>query len=133
MTEVVEQPVSSLPRMIAVALALGGTGWGVFLLLAFGPTVLYPVPFGVGYMVTAGYILRVATTPAIGLRWLIWSASVLVQGAWLCLGIADLGRAGPNLLFWWWAFATVSSVVALATERSGPEVESFAAADGGGR
>lgn len=131
MAEVVEQPAPSLPRLIAVVLALGGSGWGVFLLLAFGPAVLFPVPFGVGYVVTAGYILRASTTPAIGLRRLIWGASVLVQGAWLCLGIADLGRTGPNLFFWWWAFATAASVVALTTERVGPDAEPGAAADGG--
>jgi hypothetical protein len=117
MTEANFIAIPPLPRLIAVVLATVGAFWGVFLVLALGPDVLLSVPFAVGYLVTAGYIVRVVTTPALGVRRLIWGASILVQGAWLCVGVVDLGRRGADLVFWWWAFATLASVVAIASER----------------
>lgn len=84
--------------------------------MAFGPAVLLPItPFGVGYVVLAGYIVRAVSCPNLGVRRAIWVASVLVQGEWLCLGLAD-GRvlSTPSL---WWAFATLASVAALVAER----------------
>jgi hypothetical protein len=112
--------------MIAIVLALGGCFWGVFLLLAFGPAALIPLPFGVGYLVTAGYIARSVTVPTLGVRRAVWVASLVVQGAWLLsVGIPDLPRTGPNLFFWWWAFATAASAVALVTERGSADAEPF--------
>ncbi len=117
MAEVVDTPALSWPRIIAIVLALGGTFWGVFLLLGFGPAALFPFPFGVGYVVTAGYIVRAVSVPSLGVRRAIWIASFVVQGAWLqSVGLPDLLRTGPNVFSVWWGFATVASVIAIATE-----------------
>ncbi len=107
---------SSLPRLVAVGLALGGTGWGVFLLLVFGANALWPLPFGFGYAVTAGYWLRALTTPELFARRAIWAASIAVQGTWLALGLMSLWGGEPNWFAAWWALATAASVVALRLE-----------------
>src|SRR4029077_20862040 len=87
----------AFPRWIAALLALGGSFWGVFLLLAFGPGVLVVPPTTAGFVVTAGYWFRAVTVPPMNIRRLIWVASILVQGGWSCVGIADLPGHGPNL------------------------------------
>ena len=96
---------------------MGGLFWGMFLLLAFGPAVLFPFPFGVGYVVTVGYIVRAVSVPAFGIRMSIWITSLMVQGHWLLLSIPDITRTGLNLASAWWLFATVGSGIAIATER----------------
>jgi len=90
---------------------------GSFSFFAFGPRVLILPPTSVGYIVTAGYILRAVAVPSVNLRRFIWGTSILVQGVWLCVGIHDMTALRPNLLLLWWLFATVCSVVAIATER----------------
>ncbi len=108
----------SWPRAIAVILALGGSFWGVFLLWGFGPAALIPLPFGVGYLVTAGYIVRAVSLPSLDVRRIIWGASLMVQCGWLLsIGLPDLSRTGPDLFFVWWAFASIASAVAIATEQ----------------
>jgi hypothetical protein len=120
MAEATNPRTPSLPRVIAVVLAAGAAFWGGLLLLSFGPIVLLPfTPFGWGYIVLAGYIARAVSCPALGVRRVIWGASLLVQGGWLCLGLADgFDRAVEKPITpLWWAFATGASVVALLTER----------------
>lgn len=111
----------SLPRAIAVALTAGAGFWGGLLLIAYGPLVLLPVPFGIGYVVLAGYAVRAVSCPALGVRRLIWAVSIAVQGAWLGVaiseGVAHITQKPVTPL--WWAAATLGSVVALATERAG--------------
>ncbi len=120
MAEVLDQQMPSLPRVVAVVLAVGAAFWGGLLLLSFGPAVLFPItPFWFGYVVLGGYIVRAVSCPALGVRRAIWVASVVIQGGWLCLGLADsLDHAAqkpiPPL---WWAFATLASVAALVAER----------------
>lgn len=108
----------SIPRMIAIGLAIGGIFWGGLLLLVFGPMALLPLPFGVGYAVTAGYIVRAVSFPSHDTRLLIWWASILVQGVWLCIDLADFRWDGKHFVTLWWANAVVCSVVALLAERS---------------
>jgi hypothetical protein len=121
MAEATDTRMPSLPRVVAFVLAAGAGFWGVLLLLSFGLVALLPLhPFGWGYIVLAGYVIRAASCPTLGVRRAIWWVSIVVQGGWLCVGLADgLGRAAekpiPRL---WWAFATVASVAALVTERT---------------
>ena len=117
MAVAIDTPAPSVARLIAIALMMGGLFWGMFLLLAFGPVALFPLPFGVGYLVTVGYIVRAVSVPAFGIRMLIWIASLMVQGYWLLQSIPDITRTGLNLISAWWLFATVCSVIAIATER----------------
>lgn len=117
MAEVIDTPAPSVPRLIAIALTMGGLFWGMFLLLAFGPPVLFSFPFGVGYLVTVGYIVRAVSVPAFGIRMSIWIASLAVQGSFLFADIPDITRTGLNLISAWWLFATVCSAIAIATER----------------
>jgi hypothetical protein len=127
----VEIPTPSTPRFVAILLAAGGTFWGLFLLAGFGPAALIPLPFGIGYLVTVGYIVRSVMVPPLGVRYLIWGASILVQGAWLLWIVSDMAKrvaAGrqvfePPLIIAWWAFATISSVVAIVCERRGGPAE----------
>ncbi len=126
MAEALHTHGPSFPRIIAVVLALGAAFWGGLLFLVFGPLVLVPfTPFGVGYVVLAGYITRAVSCPSLGVRRMIWIVSILVQGVWLCLVLAEgLGRAIekpiPPL---WWACATLGSAVALVNERNDAEAD----------
>lgn len=117
MAVAIDTPAPSVARLIAIALTMGGLFWGMFLLLAFGPVALFPFPFGVGYLVTVGYIVRAVSVPAFGIRMAIWIASLMVQGYWLLLSIPDITRTGLNLISAWWLFATVRSGIAIAKER----------------
>ncbi len=119
MDEVGDRSVPSWPRLIAVVLALGGSYWGVLLLLVFGPAVLFPVPFGIGYVVVAGYIVRAVSVPSLGTRRGVWVVSLAVQGAWLCAGLTGgLAQAADKPIpLLWWGFATVASAIALVAER----------------
>jgi len=82
--------------------------------------MLLPIsPFWFGYIVLVGYVVRAVSCPTLGVRRTIWVASILVQGPWLCIGLADgLDRAIqkpiPPL---WWAFATLGSIAALVAEQ----------------
>lgn len=109
-----------LPRFIAIALAVGATYWGGLLLLAFGPAVLLS-PFGGGYVVLVGYVVRAVIFPPFGIRQVIWIASLVVQGSCLCLGLASFGIKPEALL--WWAAATLGSIVALVAELADIEAE----------
>jgi hypothetical protein len=121
MVDANEMPVPPWPRTIAIILAVGGSIWGAFLILAFGPAAPLFLPFSIGYMVTAGYVVRAVSVPPLQVRRVIWAASILVQGGWLVFaGLPGLARQGPHLFALWWAFATVCSVVALAAERETP-------------
>ena len=123
MAEANDPPVPSLPRVIAVALAAGAAFWGALLLQMFGPAVLLPFnPFGLGYVILAGYVVRAVSCPSLGVRRAIWVASLVIQGGWLCISLTDadgLGQAVqkpiPPL---WWGSATLGSVVALLAERA---------------
>lgn len=122
---------TSLPRGVAVVLALGAAFWGGFLLLAFGPDVLLPItPFGYGYFVLAGYVMRAVTCPTLRVRRAIWIASIVVQGMWLCIGLACIKECASCCLILqlWWVFATITSVFAIIEEQPDiSEVESNAA------
>jgi hypothetical protein len=109
------------PWVVAVLLAVGGSFWGVLLLAAFGPIALIPLPFGIGYALTVGYLVRCFTCPSLLNRRLIWAVSGTVQGAWL---LADLKGGLAHALekpvpLLWWAFATLASVIALVAEVPG--------------
>jgi hypothetical protein len=107
-------PGPTVPRCIAVILAVGGCAWGTLLLGIFGVFALFPVPFGVGYVVTVGYCIRAVTVPAYDVRQALWIASLLVQGSWLGITLTDGGI--KDVLGFWWLFATVASAVAWRTE-----------------
>ena len=112
-----DKPYGSLPKFLAVVLALGGGFWGLFVLFAFGATALIPLPFGVGYAVTAAYVYRALWEPSYRTRRRIWLASLLVQGTWLLLaGLPLFSDAGLNPFSLWWLFATGCSVVGLTSE-----------------
>jgi len=115
-TPLTDMNQTSLPRLIAVVLAVGGSVWGVLLLLSAGAAVLVWFPFCIGYPLTAGYIVRAVTCPSLVVRRVIWLASIVVQGGWLLYaGLQELPRV--TLPFLWWAFATAASVIAIAYER----------------
>jgi hypothetical protein len=121
---------STLPRVIAVLLALGGSLWGAFLLGGFGWEALVQFPLAVGYVVTVGYIVRAMSFPPLAVRRAIWAVSLIVHDAWLVwVGIPDLPRAGPNPVILWWALATAASAVALAFEPGNAATEPCNAAD----
>ncbi len=121
---------SSLPRVIAVLLSVGGSLWGAFLLGGFGWESLIQFPLAVGYVVTVGYIVRAVSFPRLAVRRAIWGLSLIVYGAWLVwVGIPDLPRAGPNPVILWWALATAASAVALAFEPGNAAAEPRNAAD----
>ena len=118
-----------VPRILAGVLALGGSCWGILLspwLFQRDASPLAWVVFGPGYVVTVGYIIRTFSTPPLGVRRLIWIASLLVQGAWLLWiiwGISERLAAGntvnePILVVGWWLFATGASVAGLVTEKA---------------
>ncbi len=109
-----------LPRVLAGILALGGAAWGVLLLWLFGAFALFPLPFGVGYALTAGYAIRATSTPSLAARRAGWCVSLTVQGAWLAADLAGgaLRDLSKPILLVWWAFATVASAVALVCERA---------------
>jgi len=118
----IEGPLAELPWLLAVILAIGGTGWGLFL-LSGGPIALILPPFTAGYLVTIGYVCRALSQPHLEVRRGIWVASLLVQGAWmLLLGIPSLLECGPNSFAVWWAFATTASVAGLLLEPWVPPV-----------
>jgi hypothetical protein len=107
----------TLPRLLAVFLAIGGVFWGLVLISGFGLAAFLP-PFGLGYFLTVGYVVRVLSVPSLQTRRIIWVASIIVQGWWLiAFGLPDMWMRGPNSASLWWVFASVASVVALATER----------------
>ena len=105
-----------LPRLIAILLAVVSCFWGVLLLHVFGPLAIVAFPFGLGYIVMVGYIVRAVSVPALDIRRMIWGTSIAVQGMWLCIAITELDTTGINLVFMWWLFATVASVAALIAE-----------------
>jgi len=120
--------VNRTPRLIAVMLALAGLVWGVFLLAVALSSAganwgFFFAVFGPGYLVTIGYLLRAAGTPPLRVRQGIWVVSILVQGAWLVLDVAEnLPRSRPwesesLLLPGWWLLAVVCSTVALRLEK----------------
>lgn len=109
----------SLPRYIAISLAIGAGFWGGLLFLVFGPTAFLPFPFGVGYVVLIGYIIRALSCPELGHRRLIWGLSILVQGGWFCLGLYDV--LNHMLVQLWWTYATFGSVIALIAEEPDSE------------
>ncbi len=118
MAESIDTPTQSWPRLMAIALTMGGLFWGMILLLTLGPDVLFMFPFDAGYLVTLGYIVRAVSVPAFGVRLSIWIVSLAVHGYSLVfVGIPDLQRTGPDPFLFWWLFATVCSVIAIATER----------------
>ena len=107
----------SLAQLLAIVLALGGGFWGLFLLFALGPSVLIPLPFGVGYALTAAYLCRALRLPSLHARRRIWLASLIVQGGWLALvGLPMLASGGMNPFSMWWLFATGCSLVGLKSE-----------------
>ncbi|MGC3967167.1 MAG: hypothetical protein QM775_07290 [Pirellulales bacterium] len=103
-------------QIVALLLALGGTAWGVLLLIVLvgvGPSspifCLVVLP---GYVVTFGYFIRTIWTPPFLLRCVIWTSSIFIQSAWLILvGLQEL-----HLGTMWWLFATAASVWALRQE-----------------
>jgi len=122
-----DKPDNSLPQLLAVVLGLGGSFWGIFLLLVYGPAALIPLPFGVGYAVTAAYVYRVFRVPPLRTRRRIWLASLVVQGAWLVLaGLPLLAEAGLNLFSLWWLVATSCSVVGFVSEQPEPRTAGIA-------
>lgn len=112
-----------MARMLALALAIGGCGWGLLLspwLFRSDVSPLAVAVFGPGYVVTLGYIVRAITTPRPTVRVFIWSSSLLVQGGWLSYvtwGIVSAGELAAkdfaNGMTAWWAFATVVSAAGL--------------------
>lgn len=118
-----------MATFLAFILMMGGLLWGTLLLLVFfdvhGPVefLVMLLIFGPGYFVTAGYFVRAAAlVPSVSRRRLIWGASSLVQGLWLCFDIGltvEIGglRSGLAWMFFiWWTFAFVSSVYCLFTD-----------------
>jgi hypothetical protein len=119
MVEVSNSSRPPWPWLIAFVLAVAGSFWGVLLLVTGGLAALAPLPFGVGYLVTVGYIIRAVSVPSLTTRRVIWGASILVQGGWFAYVALDAWPpAGADLcLLLWWALATAGSVVALVTEQ----------------
>ena len=120
-----------VPRLLAGLLAIGGSFWGLIL----SPWLFRPeasplawAVFGPGYLITIGYIIRTISMPPLGVRYLIWVSSLLVQGAWLLwliwaviVQLADDHSVNePSMMAAWWFFATVASAVALSTEGGDP-------------
>jgi len=108
------------PKKLATLLAIGGVLWGVVLLLMFGPAALFPVPFGIGYLVTAGYIFR-ACHDANGIRSWIWGLSAAVQGTWLAIFtlFTLAGSAEPGsiiILMPWWIASFAGSIWAFGND-----------------
>jgi hypothetical protein len=112
-------------RVLAGVLAFGGVLWGLFCLLLILPydSITALLYFGPGYVVTAGYIVRLCSTPPLGWRRAIWGLSALVQGAWLLWYLTELlrGASGPRKPFeWialaWWSFAFSTSVLGFVAE-----------------
>jgi hypothetical protein len=100
-------------RILAIGLGLCATLWGGLLLFTFGSRPLISIPSGAGYIVTLGYWWIAVKPPSLRERRLVWLASVLVQGGWLCIAIADFCRSGSSPGIVWWLSATVASVLAL--------------------
>ena len=114
-------------RLLAAVLAVGGVLWGLFCLPIFvnNEHVERPIMvFGPGYVVTIGYICRILWTMDRDLRRLVWGASALVQGAWLCwflIGILNQGFRGfafQYLALSWWTFSFLVSAYALIVDVS---------------
>lgn len=107
------------PKKLAIALAVGGVLWGAVLLLIFGPAALFPVPFGIGYLVTAGYIFR-ACHDANGIRSWIWGLSAGVQGIWLAMltlfTLAGSVEPGIIILMPWWIASFAGSIWAFRND-----------------
>ncbi len=124
----------TLPQTIAGAFAILGTYSCVFLLPRLSPWALFLTPFGLGYLTTAGYLLRTFTVPAMGTRYLIWGTSIAFHGVWLCWNLwiamqhaASGGQLKASALLWG-GFATAASVLALVFEkREVPASHSIAA------
>lgn len=116
----------STQKSLAIILAIGGVGWGLFCLpfLFWSPSYSLMI-FGPGYVVTAGYILRACSTLSLGARVGVWLLSSLVQGAWLLwvlIAIFDGAWFRGNGAFQfvtlgWWIFAFVASGYAGLNER----------------
>jgi hypothetical protein len=128
MEDRIETPASPMPRMVAILLAFGGLGWGLFLFAAFGISALLPLPFGVGYLITIGYIVRTVFTPSFVVRRILWVTSILVQRGWLIWILTEMVRASimhghfeiksqfEMACVFWWTFATIGSILALVNE-----------------
>ncbi len=104
-------------RIVAGFLAAGGILWGTFvflLLLAFQFPPLAVIVFVPGYLVTAGYVIRALSKPPLDVCFLIWLASILVQGAWLGWfigqgGLSQLRAPIDGLMAGWWMAACTLS------------------------
>jgi hypothetical protein len=103
-------------RGIAAVLALGGIVWGAILLASFGLWALFPLPFGVGYILTAGYLFRAFDRLSPRLRQAVWLLSISTQGLFFVYSLPEL--ASKPVLPVWWGFAAAASALALRLEVS---------------
>jgi hypothetical protein len=120
-----------VPRTLATVLAVGGCFFGLLLYpWTFRGDVspLAVAVFGPGYLITLGYIIRACSTPTLGFRRLLWSASLVIQGTWMVgdlSGMAARLAAGqtlnePLLPTAWWIFATFASVTGILLDKPKP-------------
>jgi len=101
---------TTIARLIAGGLAIGGTLWGLLLLPGVGLGLRFFLIFGPGYALTAAYLARTFSEPRREVRLVIWGASILIQGTWL---IFVLAKWGPNVLvLLWWGPAVAASMIA---------------------
>ncbi len=110
-------PTNLTPRVIAGALAAGGSCWGLLLLVMFNLNAVIIPPFLLGYVVTAWYVVRVFRTPPLALRRVMWVVSLAAHGWWLVAASFDTGAFSQPLFVAWWVSASVLSVIGLFTER----------------
>jgi hypothetical protein len=103
-------------QVLAYALAIGGTLWGILCLPFFFLTPLWSVLiFGPGYLVTYGYCRRALGKTTDESRLYIWGASAVVQGVWLFTAGREIfqsvnheGSFAILALGWWTASFGIS-------------------------
>jgi hypothetical protein len=107
----------SVPRVIALMLAIGGLAWaGLLLIFGLGrPGIL--LVFSLGFMVWATWILRATRFPlALAVRRLVWAFSS-IYNLWWFIRMFTSPAHEPFLYTAWWGAASLLSVIALILEK----------------
>jgi len=125
---------TSIARMIAALLSLGGCVWA-FLLMCLGLAAMgggdlsslakLVIVFGVGFTVWFGWILRaINLLPNFLISW-FWASSACVNLAYTLLFVLpNAGSFKEALLAWWWPFTATLSLLAFLVDRNVKTTES---------